>query len=261
MNIRAAHPDDPPYLQAAFSKLGLSEIAGPRHEKQVLEMYAATGNTWVKDDETAWCAAYVGWALETTGLPSTRSLMARSYATYGDSVMGRKVAPRGAIAVWPRGRPPSGHVNFVLGEEIKGGRVYLVCIGGNQGNGRGGGVTINSTPKDQLVALRIPKITKQAFIPTEFSSVDREPTDRAAVTTEVTKDEEKPTLLRRIRNWAVGASSGVGALSFLAYLTDWQIAVVLAVSVFLFLGLTLVFFLWLFGKARVRDWVHERMNS
>ena len=151
-NIRTAWPDDPKYLKAAFSKLGLSEIVGSKHEKQVLAMYAASGHPEISDDETAWCAAFIGWALLKGGLPNTNNLMARSYSKYGTACDLDDIVPRGAIVVWPRGKPPAGHVNFCLHDD----GTYLTCIGGNQGNGKGGGVTITREAKSRAVAARLP---------------------------------------------------------------------------------------------------------
>lgn len=150
--VREVLPSDPPHLKAAFSRLGLKEITGTKHEKQVLEMYAACGHK-ISNDETAWCAAYVGWCLAQAGLPNSRSLMARSYAKYGRALNKSKKVPRGAIAVWPRGAPPSGHVNFALGDD----GVYLTCIGGNQSMaGTNGAVTITRERKEHLVAVVMP---------------------------------------------------------------------------------------------------------
>ena len=57
MSARIVHADDPRYLKAAFSVLGLSEIAGEEDEPQILAMYAACGHPEVRRDEVAWCAA------------------------------------------------------------------------------------------------------------------------------------------------------------------------------------------------------------
>jgi len=141
---------DPPYLKAAFSMLGLSEISGPKHEKKVLAMYVASGHPEISDDETAWCAAFVGWCLKQAGLKNTGSLMARSYATYGRELSLKKPIPRGAIMVWTR--TGGGHVNFCLKDDGE----YVTCIGGNQENGKGGGVTITRRLKAPAVAARMP---------------------------------------------------------------------------------------------------------
>src|SRR5262245_25117021 len=145
MSARVVHADDPRYLKAAFSVLGLSEIAGERDEPQILAMYAACGHPEVRHDEVAWCAAFVGWCLHRGGLNNTQSLLAISYANYpGRRFTGDDTIPRGAICVWPR--TGGNHVNFAL-EDLGD---AILCIGGNQGNGRGGGVTIAKYPKHRL---------------------------------------------------------------------------------------------------------------
>ncbi|MBX9825436.1 MAG: hypothetical protein K2Y27_10620 [Xanthobacteraceae bacterium] len=152
MSARVVHADDPKYLKAAFSALGLSEIAGEEDEPQILAMYAACGHAEVRHDEIAWCAAYVGWALHRGGLPNTGSLLAISYAHYpGRRFTKDETVPRGAICVWPR--TGGNHVNFALVDLGD----TLLCIGGNQGNGRGGGVTIAKYAKDGLKVAVLPK--------------------------------------------------------------------------------------------------------
>jgi uncharacterized protein (TIGR02594 family) len=153
MNFRTVQPDDPAWLQEAFSVLGLSEIAGARHEKRIVEMYRAAGHPEIKDDETAWCAAYVNWCLSQAGIDGTGSLMARSFVKYGRGLHRTDTIPRGAIAIWPRGAPPSGHVNIVLHDD----GAYVWCIGGNQSKaGTNGAVTIGRYAKGQAVAYRWP---------------------------------------------------------------------------------------------------------
>jgi uncharacterized protein (TIGR02594 family) len=161
MSARVVHADDPKYLKAAFSVLGLSEIAGEEDAPQILAMYAACGHPEVRHDEIAWCAAYVGWALHRGGLPNTGSLLAISYAQYPGRRFTRDEAiPRGAICVWPRSG--GNHVNFALAD--LGGTI--LCIGGNQGNGRGGGVTITTYAKDRLKVAVLPKgVTAQKVPP------------------------------------------------------------------------------------------------
>jgi uncharacterized protein (TIGR02594 family) len=152
MSARVVHADDPKYLKAAFSVLGLSEIAGERDEAQILAMYKACGHPEIADDEVPWCAAYVGWCLHKGGLANTGSLLAISYAEYPGKRFTRDgTIPRGAICVWPR--TGGNHVNFALADLGD----TLLCIGGNQGNGRGGGVTLARTPKHLLKAAVMPE--------------------------------------------------------------------------------------------------------
>lgn len=165
---------DPAYLKAAFGDLGLSEIPGPRHSARVLQLFKASGHPEIKNDETAWCAAAVGGWLAESGIPGSGSLMARSYAKYGKACDLDDTVPRGAIVVWPRGAPPSGHVNICLEDD----GTYLTCIGGNQGNGSGGGVTISRERKRNAIAARLPvappKMKPVRFVPDE---AEHEPDD------------------------------------------------------------------------------------
>jgi uncharacterized protein (TIGR02594 family) len=159
MSARVVHADDPRYLKAAFSALGLSEIAGEEDEPQILAMYAACGHGEIRRDEIAWCAAYVGWALHRGGLANTGSLLAISYAQYPGRRFSRGDAiPRGAICVWPR--TGGNHVNFALADLGD----TILCIGGNQGNGRGGGVTITKYAKDRLKVAVLPKSVAAAKV-------------------------------------------------------------------------------------------------
>lgn len=161
-------PDDPKYLKAAFSDLGLSEIIGPLHEPRVLAMYKNAGHPEVHDDETSWCAAAVGNWLVIGGLKPSGSLMARSYETWGFPCDLRKPIPRGAIIVWPYGVPPHGHVNICLEDD----GTYLTCIGGNQSNGKGGGVTISHDKRSIIVSARLPDVQ-----PASAQPASRKPTE------------------------------------------------------------------------------------
>ena len=70
----------------ALEELGTREIRGAQHNPQIVEYAAKVGHDWVEDDETPWCASFLGWALEEADLPSTRKLNARSYLDWGKPV-------------------------------------------------------------------------------------------------------------------------------------------------------------------------------
>jgi uncharacterized protein (TIGR02594 family) len=263
---RTAWPDDPAYLKAAFSKLGLKEITGPKHEAQIVAMYAASGHP-VRDDETAWCAAFVGWALAQGGLPNTRSLMARSYVQYGRSISVRKPAPRGAIAVWPRGKPPFGHVNFVLADDGE----YLTCIGGNQSmQGTTGAVTITRERRANLVALVMPPAPKPIAPPAEEPTPDPEdkmpplapaPQPLPPVPAPPSRPWWHPAAIaKNVWTWITG-----GALGF-AWMTDPMAWVRAAIALGAFL-LAAALVAWLvslatFGRARTAAWIkHNILRS
>ncbi|HET7715534.1 MAG TPA: TIGR02594 family protein [Bauldia sp.] len=132
----------------AKSYLGIKEIAGPRDNPKIMEMYASVGHDWVEHDETAWCAAFVGHCLEKAGIRSTRALNARSYLTFGEPVAVTD-AREGDIVVFERGSSSwQGHVAFF----IKATATQIEVLGGNQSNG----VTIARYPRSRLLGIRRP---------------------------------------------------------------------------------------------------------
>lgn len=131
-------------LEAAGRHLGLEEWPGAASNPAVEVFFARAGHPGLTDD-VPWCAAFVGAVLAECGLPTTGSLMARSYARWGRSVGLSEVMP-GDVAVLSRGQPPSGHVGFVV--RLEGDRVVL--RGGNQGNA----VSDASYPISRVIGFR-----------------------------------------------------------------------------------------------------------
>jgi uncharacterized protein (TIGR02594 family) len=141
-----------PWLDAAQTELGQRERTGDTDNPRIMRFYQEVGHPDVLHDETAWCAAFVGAMLERTGWLSTRSLMARSYLTWGQPLASGQP---GAIAVFRRGADPSaGHVAFWLGG--MGDRVRV--LGGNQGDA----VSITTLPRSDLLAIRWPTSAARA---------------------------------------------------------------------------------------------------
>ena len=246
---------DPEYIKLAFADLGMSETPGPRHSKRVLEMFRHAGHPEVKNDETAWCAAAVGAWLREAGYPNTGSLMARSYVRYGRKLDTTKSIPRGAICVWPRGAPPSGHVNLCLEDDGS----TLTCIGGNQGNGNGGGVTITKERKEHILAAVLPRAIVAAPLP--------KPRPKPEITPEVTprpqpddpgveptpEPDEKLPWYKKIWAWVTGG----GASMLLGGIYDYRVALTIFGSL-IFLLIAFVLFM---GPSRVREWIRKRANS
>lgn len=117
----------PEWLTKALEYLGLKEIKGSKHEPKILEWFKLIKMD-IKDDETAWCAAFVGGVLEECKIRSTRSAAARSYVTYGWDL---KAPAVGCIVSFWRNDPKGafGHVGFVVGKDQHN---NLMVIGGNQ---------------------------------------------------------------------------------------------------------------------------------
>lgn len=142
---------DPRQLQAyqyAKAEIGTAEIPGPKHNPAVVNWFADVGHSWVSDDETAWCAAFIGAMLERAGLTSTRKLNARSYLDWGDTEITLAAAQEGDIVVFYRGDPNGwqGHVGFF--SALRGDKIMV--LGGNQGNE----VSIAPYSKTRLLGIR-----------------------------------------------------------------------------------------------------------
>jgi len=118
--------------ELARTFIGTKEIVGRRHNPLVVQWFADVGHSWVSDDETPWCAAFVGSMLMRGGYRFTGKLNARSYA---DTPSNTKVkladAQEGDIVVFERGNNGwSGHVAFFVKQTDK----SILCLGGNQDN-------------------------------------------------------------------------------------------------------------------------------
>lgn len=118
--------DVPVWLERARAWIGVEAIAGAQSNPSILGLYAACGHPEIRNDDTAWCAAWIGGGpLAESGIKGTGSLLAASYFDFGVPLD----APRpGAIAVWP-------HHVAIVSEVLPDGRIK--AIGGNQGHSEG----------------------------------------------------------------------------------------------------------------------------
>jgi uncharacterized protein (TIGR02594 family) len=129
--------------------IGTSEVRGPVHNSAVVRMWESIKAPF-RDDETPWCAAYVGHCLEAAGRKSTRSAAARSYTNWGYAV-GALEAAYGSVVVLSRpGNSWSGHVGFLTGYDPT--AEVMQILGGNQDNK----VQFSEYPLKRLVACRWP---------------------------------------------------------------------------------------------------------
>src|SRR5689334_8732913 len=117
---------DPAWIAKALCYVGVREIPGPRHNPTIVSWWSRIG-AFFRDDETPWCAAFVGGVLEEVGITSSRSAAARSYLQWGVKL---PAPAMGAIVVFWRGSANgwSGHVGFVVGKDQHG---NLMVLGGN----------------------------------------------------------------------------------------------------------------------------------
>lgn len=135
----------PSWLIEARKHLGLSEVKGAAHNAEILKMWRDIKRGGIKDDETPWCAAFLGAMLERVGIRSTRFESAKSYLQWGVTLTNPVV---GCVVVFSR--DGGGHVGFFLGYDKKG---NLLVLGGNQSDG----VNVRAFPVERATGYRYPE--------------------------------------------------------------------------------------------------------
>lgn len=120
---------DPPWLTIARREIGVKEAFGKADNSRIIEYLKATHIVPARQhDETPWCAAFVGWCLEKSGINPSRKAAARSYMTWGHELEKPQL---GCVVVLTRGdNPKQGHVGFYIGEQGS----DILLLGGNQHN-------------------------------------------------------------------------------------------------------------------------------
>jgi uncharacterized protein (TIGR02594 family) len=117
-------------LLKAASQLGVKEIPGEKSNPQIVEYhkYSTVKNLFGFADSVPWCASFIAWCLEKSGMESTNKQLARSYEKWGVSVKNSPV-PGDIVTFWRNSlKSGYGHVGFFLKSTPKG--VYI--LGGNQ---------------------------------------------------------------------------------------------------------------------------------
>ena len=114
----------------ATAHIGVKEIKGAEDNPEIVNWFKRVGHSWVDNDETAWCAAFMGACLLDAGLPSTGALNARSYLDWGVPVM-QKEMQQGDVLIYWRGSKAGwqGHVGFYAGQQSA---TSFLTLGGNQ---------------------------------------------------------------------------------------------------------------------------------
>ena len=135
---------EPKWLQEARKLIGLRETKGPKHTPEILQMWRDIKRGGIKDDETPWCAAFVGAMLERSGIRSSRFESARSYLAWGDQLVEPIV---GCVVVFSR--EGGGHVGFCVGQDSAS---NLLILGGNQSDE----VNIRAFPRTRVTGYRWP---------------------------------------------------------------------------------------------------------
>lgn len=133
-----------PY-QFALQEYGIKAIVGAIHNPDVLKYFSDIGAAWVRDDETAWCAAFVNWCLMKAKLKYSGQLNARSFLTYGTATETPKLGD--IVVLWRISRDgPYGHVGFF----VKQTHDQVFILAGNQSNA----VNITAFDKNFLLGYR-----------------------------------------------------------------------------------------------------------
>jgi|SRR3990167_91989 len=136
---------DPAWLAYARMQIGVRETPGKTHTQKILDWWKAIRRGGIKDDETPWCAAFVGGCLEAVGIRSSSYESAVSYAAWG---RGLNAPTYGSIVVLAR--KGGHHVGFLVGRSATG---ELAVLGGNQADA----VNIKMFSHDRLKAQRWPE--------------------------------------------------------------------------------------------------------
>jgi uncharacterized protein (TIGR02594 family) len=132
-------------FQLALTQYGIWEHAGRNNNPEILKYFHEIGETWVANDETAWCSAFVNWLAKKCGYEYSGKLTARSWLDVGYSVEQPEV---GDLVIFWRENPDSwkGHVGLYVRQSKS--NVYV--LGGNQSNQ----VRISAYPKSRLLGYR-----------------------------------------------------------------------------------------------------------
>lgn len=143
-----------PWLTIAESLVGITEKRGSVDNPKILEMSRLCGHGWVRDDETPWCAAFVGACLKLSGFKNSGALNARSYLHFGRRL---KRPEKGCIVVFWRKKKsgPYGHVAFF--DHKQGNSIYV--LGGNQSGGGSEAVNVKAYPKGRVLGYFWPTET------------------------------------------------------------------------------------------------------
>ena len=145
-----------PWIEAGRKLIGLEEIKGPQHNPEILQMWKDIKRGGIKDDETPWCAAFVGAMLERAGIQSSRFESAKSYLNWGIKL---EQPCYGCVAVFTR--DGGGHVGFVVGITRIG---NLLILGGNQSDA----VNIKSFARNRVSGYRWPSGVENQNIKLEY---------------------------------------------------------------------------------------------
>lgn len=132
-------------LEVALGEYGYKGILGPKTSIHILKYFVLTGYSWVRDDETPWCAAFVLWCLKQSGTPVKGTLSARSFLSVGYHTDNPSLGD--IVVLWRDSiQSANGHVGFFIRRT----RDNVYILGGNQSNA----VNILAFPTSRVLDYR-----------------------------------------------------------------------------------------------------------
>ena len=128
-DVGGVGPGVPRWYEIAKGEEGIKEFPGDADNPQVvkyLKSCSTLSQSFQRNDETAWCSAFVNWCVEQAGFEGTESAAARSWMHWGKPAAAPK---KGCIVVLSRGSNPAfGHVGFFVAQTS----TTVQLLGGNQ---------------------------------------------------------------------------------------------------------------------------------
>jgi uncharacterized protein (TIGR02594 family) len=132
-------------LNIALSQYGIKEIVGKKHNAEVLKYFKEIGHNWVKDDETAWCSAFMNWVALKAKVERTDKLNARSWLNVGLEIETPELG--NVVILWRESKASwKGHVGIFIRKTDD----WIYILGGNQNNQ----VKISAYPANRLLGYR-----------------------------------------------------------------------------------------------------------
>ena len=133
--------------------IGVEEMPGHNMNAPMIMAWLTLDQSWPSDDETPWCAGFIGWCHWLVERPRTRSLRARSWLTLGE-VIPIDQSVEGDVIIMTRAGAPKdptlieapGHVGFYVKHDT----TFVHILGGNQSNQ----VKVSVYPKADLLGIR-----------------------------------------------------------------------------------------------------------
>jgi uncharacterized protein (TIGR02594 family) len=116
-------------IERALAYYSEASILGQKNNPVIVQFFKNSLNPQIKNDDVAWCAAFVNSILYECKLPQTGKLNARSFLNLGVKVDQPVLGD--IVVLWRISKDgPWGHVGFFIREEDD----LIYILGGNQDN-------------------------------------------------------------------------------------------------------------------------------